>query len=239
MSIRVLIADDHEVVRKGLASLLRGSDIKIVAEAKNGDEAVTMARKHHPDVVLLDIRMPGSDGLIALKQFQSQMPETKVVVLSTFNSPTYVAQAVALGASDYVLKGSSREELIAAITAAANGESATRAGEMHRGPGARVTRQTVGTDSVRLTNREMEVLQHLAQGATNKEIGRSLSISIETVKEHVQNLLRKIDGADRTQAAVWAVRDGLGVNAVLGSGRDPCPVPRVVVVRLYCGRRPH
>ena len=209
MSIKVLIADDHEIVRAGLVSLLRGSDIKIVAEAKNGDEAVALARKHHPDVVLLDIRMPGADGLTALKQFQSQMPETKVVILSTFNSPKYVAQAVALGASDYVLKGSSREELIAAITAAAKGESATRSGEMHRGPGARAPRRAVGTDSVRLSHREMEVLQHLAQGESNKEIGRSLSISIETVKEHVQSLLRKIGVVDRTQAAVWAVRDGL------------------------------
>ena len=84
MSIKILIADDHELVRAGLVSLFRGSDIKIVAEAKNGDEAVAMAAKHHPDVVLLDVRMPGSDGLTALMQFQSQMPETRVVILSTF-----------------------------------------------------------------------------------------------------------------------------------------------------------
>ena len=137
------------------------------------------------------------------------MPDTKVIVLSTFDSPAYVAEAAALGASDYVLKGATRQELIASIAAAVNGGSPTRTGQMRRGAGAKTTRQTVGSESVPLTNREMQVLRQLADGATNKEIGRSLSISVETVKEHVQNLLRKIGVADRTQAAVWAVRDGL------------------------------
>lgn len=109
MSIKVLVADDHEVVRHGLASLLSGSDIKIVAEAKDGDEAVQMARKHRPQVVLLDIRMPQTDGLDALERLRTELPEAKVVVLSTYDNPTYVARAVALGASDYVLKGSTRQ----------------------------------------------------------------------------------------------------------------------------------
>ena len=186
-----------------------GSDIKIVAEAASGEEAMQMARKHRPQVVLLDIRMPQSDGLATLEQLRSEMPETKVVVLSTYDNPTYVARAVALGASDYVLKGSSRQDLITAITAAAKGESPSKAGELHRVAGAMATRQATGDDDVSLTNRETQVLRHMALGLSNKEIGRSLTISIETVKEHVQNILRKISVSDRTQAAVWAVRKGM------------------------------
>jgi DNA-binding NarL/FixJ family response regulator len=209
MSIKLLVADDHEVVRHGVASLLNGSDIKIVAEAASGEEAVQMARKHRPQVVLLDIRMPQSDGLATLEQLRSEMPETKVVVLSTYDNPTYVARAVALGASDYVLKGSSRQDLITAIMAAAKGESPSKAGELRRVAGAMATRQATGDDDVSLTNRETQVLRHMALGLSNKEIGRSLTISIETVKEHVQNILRKIAVSDRTQAAVWAVRKGM------------------------------
>jgi len=209
MSIKVLVADDHEVVRHGLASLLSGSDIKIVAEAKDGKEAVQMARKHRPQVVLLDIRMPQVDGLEALEQLRTELPEAKVVVLSTYDNPTYVARAAAMGASDYVLKGSSRQDLITAITAAAKVESPSRVGQMRRISTAMATRQQTGDSDVPLTNRETQVLRHMALGLSNKEIGRSLSISIETVKEHVQNILRKIAVSDRTQAAVWAVRKGL------------------------------
>jgi len=209
MGIKVLIADDHEVVRKGLASLLAGSDIKIVAEAKSGEEAVQMTKKHKPDVVLLDIRMQESDGLAALERLHSDMPNTPVVILSTYDNPTYVARAVALGARDYVLKGSSRGEIVSAVTAAAKGESPSKAGEMRRVAGAMHTRHEPLADDVPLTHRETQVLRHVALGLSNKEIGRSLTISIETVKEHVQNILRKIAVNDRTQAAVWAVRKGL------------------------------
>jgi DNA-binding NarL/FixJ family response regulator len=205
MSINVLVADDHEVVRSGLASLLEGSDINIVAEAQNGEEAVDKTVRHKPDVVLLDIRMPGSDGLDALEQIHKQVPDTRVVVLSTYDNPTYVARAVALGASDYVLKGTNRKDLIAAIRAAAAGEPPTRLGELRRVAGTMKDRHEASED-VPLTNRETQVLRHIALGLSNKEIGRSLDISVETVKEHVQNILRKIGVVDRTQAAVWAVR---------------------------------
>jgi len=208
MGIDVLIADDHEVVRTGLASLLDGTDIKIVAEATNGKEAVTKAVKHKPDVVLLDIRMPGEDGLKALGQIHKKLPKTPVIMLSTYDNPTYIARSVALGAADYVLKRCSRRDLIATIRAAAAGQSPTRRGEMRRVAGT-LERRLSQDDDIPLTNRETQVLRHIALGLSNKEIAMSLEISVETVKEHVQNILRKIGVSDRTQAAVWAVRRNL------------------------------
>lgn len=209
MTINVLVADDHEVVRSGLVSLLRDTNIKIVAEAATADEAVEKTRKHHPHVVLLDIRMNDADGLEVLEQIRTQNPDTRVVMLSTFDNPTYVARAAALNASDYLLKGSARQEIIDAINRAASGQPAAPESILNRVRGT-MTRRREGADGeMPLTNRELQVLRHVALGLSNREIGRSLNISIETVKEHVQNILRKVDVADRTQAAVWAVKRGL------------------------------
>lgn len=209
MPIRLLICDDHEVIRTGLACLLAGTDIQIVGEAANGKEALKLAMQDLPDVILLDIRMPDGDGLSTLEKLRAKVPDSKVVMLSTYDNPTYIARAVALGACDYVLKGSPREDIIATITAAAAGESPSRSGEMKRIAAAMKVRQVIDDDDVPLTQRETQVLRHVALGLSNKEIGRSLEISVETVKEHVQNILRKIAVSDRTQAAVWAVRKGL------------------------------
>jgi DNA-binding NarL/FixJ family response regulator len=209
MSIKLLVCDDHEVIRTGLVSLLAGTEIEIVGEAANGREAVAQAQQTNPDVILLDIRMPDGDGLSILEKIRAKAPEAKVVMLSTYDNPTYIARAVALGASDYVLKGASREDLINTITAAGRGESPSRTGELRRIAGAMKVRKVADDDDVPLTQRETQVLRHVALGLSNKEIGRSLEISVETVKEHVQNILRKIAVSDRTQAAVWAVRKGL------------------------------
>ncbi len=209
MSIRLLVCDDHEVIRTGLASLLAGTDIQIVGEAATGKDALRLAQKDKPDVILLDIRMPDGDGLATLEKLRAKVPESKVVMLSTYDNPTYIARAVALGACDYVLKGSTREDMIATITAAAAGESPSRSGELKRIASAMKVRQVVDDDDVPLTQRETQVLRHVALGLSNREIGCSLEISVETVKEHVQNILRKIAVSDRTQAAVWAVRKGL------------------------------
>jgi DNA-binding NarL/FixJ family response regulator len=209
MSIRLLVCDDHEVIRTGLASLFAGSDIQIVGEAGTGKDALRLAQKDKPDVVLLDIRMPDGDGLSTLEKLRAKVPESKVVMLSTYDNPTYIARAVALGACDYVLKGSTRDDMIATITAAAAGESPSRSGELKRIVSAMKVRQVVDDDDVPLTQRETQVLRHVALGLSNREIGCSLEISVETVKEHVQNILRKIAVSDRTQAAVWAVRKGL------------------------------
>jgi DNA-binding NarL/FixJ family response regulator len=209
MSIKVLIADDHEVVRSGLKSLVEGSEVKIVAEASTGQEAVRMAMTKKVDVVLLDIRMPDGDGLNVLGRIKLDKPELPVLMLSTYDNPTYIARAVALGASGYLLKGCSREDLIKAIEVAASGETVWTRDELRRVTGALATPRLATDVEVPLTKRESEVLRQLAFGLTNKEIAQALNISYETVKEHVQHILRKIGVSDRTQAAVWAVRKGL------------------------------
>ena len=209
MAIKVVIADDHEVVRRGLVSLLAGSDIKIVGEATSGEEAVKVCKKAKPDVVLLDIRMQGKDGLLALEKIRAEMPAVRCVMLSTFDNPTYVARAVAGGAHDYMLKGCTRSELITSITGAAAGQLPMKAGEMRRVATTMANRVATADPDIPLTQRETQVLRHIALGLSNKEIAQSLTISVETVKEHVQNILRKIAVSDRTQAAVWAVRRGL------------------------------
>jgi DNA-binding NarL/FixJ family response regulator len=209
MPIRIVIADDHEVVRQGLKTLLSGTDIQIVAEAVTGEEAVRLTEKHKPDVVMLDIRMSDSDGLNALGRIKLNRPDMPVLMLSTYDNPTYIARAVALGASGYLMKGISRDDLIAAIRRVAEGGDAWTREELRRVTGALATPRVSADVEVPLTQRESEVLRQLAFGLTNKEIARALGISYETVKEHVQHVLRKIGVSDRTQAAVWAVRKGL------------------------------
>jgi DNA-binding NarL/FixJ family response regulator len=204
-----LIADDHEVVRYGLRSLMADTDIEIVGEATTGEEAIQMALERNPDVVLLDIRMPGGDGLNALGRLKLERPELAVLMLSTYDNPTYVARAVALGAAGYILKGADREALIDAVRKASRGESAWTRDELRRVTGALATPRLNADVEVPLTQRESEVLRQLALGLTNKEIAQALHISYETVKEHVQHILRKVGVSDRTQAAVWAVRKGL------------------------------
>lgn len=210
MSISLLIVDDHEVVRTGLKSMLSRSSIEVVAEAGNVKDAVELAQQKKPDVILLDIRLGEEDGFLALETIKDQSPEARVLMLSTYDNPTYVARAVALGASDYILKGCTRDELIHCITRVAAGEAPAAASMMAR---IRTEMERRGDkaekEEVPVTSRELQVLRHIALGLSNREIGRSLGISVETVKEHVQNILRKVNAVDRTQAAVWAVKKGL------------------------------
>ncbi|HEY1602586.1 MAG TPA: response regulator transcription factor [Pirellulales bacterium] len=211
MTVRLLIADDHEVVRQGLASLLAGTDVEIVAEASSPADAVAQALRHKPDVALLDIRMMdgGDDGLTALEKIHKDQPETRVVMLSAFDNPTYIARAHALGASDYLLKGCTREQLLETIHAVTAQDGGPSHGELSKVADTMATRQKTEDDEASLTQRETQVLRHLALGLSNKEIAKSLAISVETVKEHVQHVLRKIGVNDRTQAAVYAVRKGI------------------------------
>ncbi len=209
MAITLLIADDHEVVRSGVKSLVSGTDIKVIAEAATGEATVRLTLKHKPDVALIDIRMPEGDGLNSLGRIKLDLPDQPILMFSTYDNPTYIARAVALGASGYLLKGVTRDALLDAIRTAAAGESAWTREELRRVTGALATPRLSTDVEVPLTNRESEVLRQLTDGLTNKEIAQALHISYETVKEHVQHILRKIGVVDRTQAAVWAVRKGL------------------------------
>jgi DNA-binding NarL/FixJ family response regulator len=209
MPIRIIIADDHEVVRTGIKALLTGTNIRVVGEAPSGRAALKLAVKHKPDLVLLDVRMPDGDGLDCLARIKLDHPETTVVMFSGFDNPTYVARAVALGAAGYLSKGANRETIIEGIRTAAGGETIWSREELRRVTGALAAPRSGNDIEVPLTKRENEVLRQLACGLTNKEIAQSLGISYETVKEHVQHILRKIGVSDRTQAAVWAVRKNL------------------------------
>jgi DNA-binding NarL/FixJ family response regulator len=207
--IRLLIADDHEVLRAGLKSLLAGTEIKIVAEVATGQAAVKHAVEHEVDLVLLDVRMPDGDGLTALGRIKLAKPDLPILMLSSFDNPMYASRAVALGASGYLLKGCSRDELLNAIRKAAAGENIFTRDELRRMTGALAAPRFVADTEVPLTQREGDVLRQMAKGLTNKQIAETLHISYETVKEHVQHILGKIGVSDRTQAAVWAVRKDL------------------------------
>ena len=207
--IRLLIADDHEVVRSGLKSMLAGAEIQVVAAVTSGQAALKYALENPVDVVLMDVRMADGDGLNTLGRIKLDKPDLPIVMFSYSDNPTYVARAVALGASGYLLKGCPRDQLVHAIKTAAAGENLWTRDELRRVTGALATPRLAADVDVALTQREGEVLRHLAGGLTNKQIAEAMHISYETVKEHVQHVLRKIGVTDRTQAAVWAVRNGL------------------------------
>jgi DNA-binding NarL/FixJ family response regulator len=208
-TIKLLIADDHELVRRGLKGMLVGTEIKVVADVATVQAAVKYASENQVDVALLDVRMPDGDGLTALGRIKVDKPNLPIVMFSYSDNPVYVARAVALGASGYLLKVCTRDELIRAIKTAAAGENLWTRDELRRVTGALATPRLAADVEVTLTQREGEVLRHIAGGLTNKQIAEALHISSETVKEHVQHILRKIGVTDRTQAAVWAVRKEL------------------------------
>jgi len=205
MAITAVIADDHEAVRLGVISLLDGLKIKIVGEASTAMQAVSMTRKHKPDVLLLDVRLPEGDGLTALSLVREQCPETAVVMFSGYDNPTYIARSVALGASDYLLKGCSCRELISVIEAADSGKSPSNVGQMMDIAATMKNKEQIET----LTNRQSQVVRNIALGLSNREIAAALYISVETVKEHVQQALSKLDCRDRTRAAIWAIKNGV------------------------------
>jgi DNA-binding NarL/FixJ family response regulator len=207
--IRVLIADDHDMVRVGLKAMFAGTDIEVAGEAATGEDAVNFALNNDVDVVILDVRMPHGDGLNALGRIKLEKPNLPVLMLSTYDNPTYVARAVAFEAQGYLLKSCSRDELLDAVRRVARGENIWTREELRRVAGGLATPRMAGDVDIPLTQRESEVLKQLANGLTNKEIAQILNISYETVKEHVQHILRKIGVTDRTQAAVWAVKNRL------------------------------
>ena len=209
MAITVLIADDHEVIRRGVEVLLESSHFRVVASAATVAQLVRLARKHKPDVVLLDVRLGDEDGLDAIRRVRSAATKTRIVVFSAFDNPTYVARAVAAGANDYLLKTADRDTLLAALDNAVADGPPTRTGMLRSVAASMTKRDVPGDANVPLTPRELQTLRLIAMGLSNREIADTMGISVETVKEHVQNMLRKTSLHDRTQAAVWALRNGL------------------------------
>ncbi|MBI4318904.1 MAG: response regulator transcription factor [Chloroflexi bacterium] len=212
--IRVLLADDHVLFRKGVLSMMASqSDLLVVGEANDGAEALDKARELMPDVILMDIHMPGHDGLEATRLIKEELPYVRIVMLTVSDDEQDLFEAIKAGASGYLLKNLEPEELFEQIRGAARGEAA-----ISRMTAAKILsefgRQTARTSesSTRkdiLTDREKEVLQLVITGATNKEIGNALFISENTVKNHLCNILGKLHLENRIQAATYALREGL------------------------------
>ena len=206
MAIRLLIADDHSVVRQGLRMFLTlDPELDVVGEAKNGLEAVEMARSLQPDVVLMDLLMPVMDGITAIKTIRQELPNVEVVALTSVLEDASIVGAVKAGAIGYLLKDTEADDLCRAIKAAA-------AGQVQLSPQAatRLMREVRAPESPeKLTDRETEVLRLIARGFSNKEIAQELIIGEKTVKTHVSNILGKLSLLSRTQAALYAVRIGL------------------------------
>ncbi len=209
MEIHVLIADDHHVVRRGLVFFLQTQkDIKVVAEAKNGQEALEFAIKMNPDVVLMDLVMPVMDGIEATRKIKAVCPDIKITILTSFADQDHVIPAIEAGASGYLLKDIEPDELVMAIRKLVKGENTLHP----KATNLLVTSMNRKDQSIdlisTLTNREKEVLSELANGKSNKEIAADLSITEKTVKTHVSNVFSKLEVADRTQAALYAVKSG-------------------------------
>ncbi|MER7547454.1 response regulator [Actinomadura sp.] len=216
-TIKVLIADDHPVVRQGLRTFLGiQDDIEVVGEAGDGASAVTLAESLEPDIVLLDLKMPGADGLAALTELRARGVKARVLVLTSVTERGHVLPAVQAGAAGYLYKDVDPQALVQAIRAVNDGHVlfAPDAAE------AMLRDGTAGRDDDRglaaLTEREREVLVHIARGRSNREIARALVVSEKTVKTHVSNLLMKLGVQDRTQAALYAVRHGVGTSGAAG-----------------------
>jgi DNA-binding NarL/FixJ family response regulator len=189
--------------------MLAGTNMEIADEAATSDEGYAKFLNSKFDLVILDVRIPGGDGLQLLGKIKTHLQTQSVLIFSAYDNPTYVARAVALGANGFLLKTDSKDKIIDAIERTSKGESIWSREELRRVTGSLATMRVGGDSEIPLTQREGEVLKQLANGLTNKEIAQSLGISYETVKEHVQHVLRKIGVSDRTQAAVWAVRKNL------------------------------
>ena len=209
-AIRIFIADDHTVVRDGLTTMLeRQGDFTVVGEAKNGLEAVEMARSVEPDVILMDLRMPELDGVEAMRRIRSENASVSFIVLTTFDTDELIFDAIEAGAKGYLMKGTSRDELFRAIRAVHRGESLIEPGVATKvlDRFAELSRQA--TPEAILSDRELDVLRLMAKGAANKAIAEALSISESTVKTHVANIFQKLDVSGRTDAVTQAIRKGI------------------------------
>ncbi len=226
----LVIADDHALVREGIRTMLaRETDLRVVAEAENGYQAVELCRAHAPDLVLMDVRMPGMDGLQATRRVKAASPRTAVLIVTTHESVDYLLEAIRNGAAGYVLKESTRAELVGAVRKVLSGDSPLNpnlamrllqrlsrdAPEQEATEPRRSEREAIPDDPNAqrsrhaLTPREIEVIEALCEGATNRQIAHALHISLSTIKNHLERINQKLGVSDRTQAAVRAIELGL------------------------------
>lgn len=210
--MRVLIADDHTLVRSGIISLLTANDIEVVGEASNGFEAVEKTRSLNPDIVLMDIKMPGCNGLRATQLIKAEMPHIKIIMVTAFDDDDDLFEAMKCGAAGYVLKNVQAEEFIHILSNVMEGEVAVSpwiaskiVEELFRNPG----RLRAKRNDNELTSREEEVVRLVASGAKNREIATSLNISDNTVKYHLRNIMEKLQIQNRTQMAIYATKMGI------------------------------
>jgi two-component system NarL family response regulator len=199
--IRIVLADDHPVVREGLASILKAKDIKVIGQASDGEEACRLYDELSPDILVLDLRMPKKDGLQAVNELMSRIPKPRIIVMTTYEGEEDVRRALSAGAKGYVLKGTKREEILETVRKVYKGEPAIS-------PDVAAKLATSLTRP-ELSERELQVLQQMAAGKSNKEIGQVIYVSENTVKAHVKSILAKLDAIGRTEAIAIAIKRGL------------------------------
>ena len=210
MPIKVMIVDDHNLVREGLKAVFsQGDEIEVIGEAGSGEEAIEMVDKVKPDVILMDISMPGMNGIQATKLIRDKHPDAKIVILTMLDQEGYVYEAIKAGATGYMLKSTSSDELVNAIQTVNEGKAL-----LHPDATAQLLKEfvTLAENKAKdygLSNREMEVLQLLSEGKTNKEVAKALWISEQTVKTHVAHIFDKLGTSDRTETVARALRSGL------------------------------
>ncbi|MCX4343503.1 MAG: response regulator transcription factor [Kineothrix sp.] len=209
-TIKVMIADDHSMIREGIKQLLEfDGSIKVVAEASNGIECLERLEHYDPEVLLLDINMPKKNGIEVLRQMKEENSKIKVLILTVHNEMEYLTSAVEIGVDGYILKDSESAELKKAIRAVRDGDNYIQPNLIPALNSHLLNRDTDKDKIFSLTNRELEVLVQVANGMFNKEIATNLNISERTVKNHISNIFKKIDVSDRTQAAVFAIKNNI------------------------------
>ncbi|MCP4095253.1 MAG: response regulator transcription factor [Planctomycetaceae bacterium] len=207
MTPKILLADDHPIVGLSLYTLAKEAQMDVVEQIRNSSQIVPSIENHRPQILITEVRLGRQDALKSLEKIDPEL-NLKVIVFTSHSNPTNIARASALGCFEFIQKTSPIENLLIALRGASAGE-ATPPTSLLATTKTRMKRIGSGPAESPLTKRESQVLQHVAMGLSNREIGKSLGISVETVKEHVQNILRKLDVNDRTQAAVWALKNGM------------------------------